>query len=94
MLLRTSRYADPTTTNDIMLVDQNGNQVRTLFRRPNWSGTFDFVYYVWREGDRIDRIAQRFLGDPTMYWKIMDLNPEILNPGQIAPGTNVRIPSA
>lgn len=52
------------------------------------------VYYEWVETDRIDLIANRFFGDPTLWWRIMDFNPEIENPVEITPGTLLRIPSA
>lgn len=52
-----------------------------------------FLYYTWVERDRIDLIADTFLGRPDYWWKIMDLNPEILDPYNIAIGTVIRVPS-
>lgn len=53
-----------------------------------------YFMYEWIETDRLDNIASRFLGDPALWWQIMDINPEISNPLTIAPGTQVRIPNA
>ena len=52
-----------------------------------------FFIYEWVETDRIDNIANLFLGSPNLWWKIMDFNPEILNPFNIEPGTQLRIPN-
>jgi hypothetical protein len=52
-----------------------------------------YFHYVWAERDRIDALSQRFYGDPDMWWKIMDFNPEIMNPFDINVGTVLRIPN-
>jgi hypothetical protein len=52
-----------------------------------------FFWYTWKNADRIDMVAQDLLGDATLWWQIMDMNPEVLNPLHIPPGTQVRIPS-
>lgn len=92
MLYASSRYADPATTRDVMLVQAAGTQLRTLIRRPSLTGQVKVVTYVWRAGDRIDRISQTYLGDPSKWWQIMDINPELPNPMDIEPGTVLRIP--
>ncbi len=58
---------------------------------PSYSVTY--FSYTWVETDRLDRIALRFLGAPTLWWQIMDINPEIIDPFNIAPGTVLRIPN-
>lgn len=71
---------------------KNFNQVVTVFRTfPSYAVTFQ-VYEV-TEIDRIENIAVKFLGNPELWWQIMDINPEILNPFEIPPGTMLRIPS-
>jgi hypothetical protein len=65
----------------------------TVFREWSSYATAYFIY-EWVEEDRLDNIATRFLGDGSLWWKILDLNPEVLNPGEIAPGTQLRIPNA
>jgi nucleoid-associated protein YgaU len=45
-------------------------------------------------GDRMDNLAAQFYNDPTQWWRIADANPEIFFPGQMAPGSIIRIPQA
>jgi hypothetical protein len=51
----------------------------------------DFFVYTWKEGDRIDIVSDKFYGNSSLWWQIMDFNPEILNPWQIPVGTTLRI---
>jgi hypothetical protein len=90
-LYRNSRYAD-TNTRDEILVDVTGNRYRTLYRYPSIDGTLSVSYYVWKASDRIDRLAAEHLGSPDLYYRILDLNPEIIDPHHIEPGTKVRLP--
>lgn len=55
----------------------------------NVSGVF---FYTWVEGDRIDVIASKFLGDPNLWWIIMDYNDDIHSPFELVPGATLRIP--
>ena len=89
-LYRSSRYADD-NARDIMLVKDDGSQTRTVYRRPPTqpAGT---SFYVWRSGDRIDRVAAWAVGDPQQAWRILDINPEVLNAHSIEPGTRIRLP--
>jgi nucleoid-associated protein YgaU len=54
----------------------DGPPVRYLVRRiiPQSSVYSSTVSYVITEGDRLDNLAQRFLGDPALYWMICDAN--------------------
>jgi hypothetical protein len=52
----------------------------------------NFYYYVWRERDRVDRVAAQLLGDSNLWWRVMDYNPEIIDPVNIPAGTLLRIP--
>jgi hypothetical protein len=52
-----------------------------------------FFHYDWVETDRWDLISLRYLGNPSFWWQILDINPEILDPLEIKPGTQIRIPS-
>jgi nucleoid-associated protein YgaU len=65
--------------------------VATVFRAwPTYISKF--VLYEVTEVDRIENIAVKFLGNSELWWQIMDLNPEVLNPFEITPGTLLRIP--
>lgn len=52
-----------------------------------------YFIYEWVETDRIDNVAHRFLGSPNLWWRIMDFNPDIIDPFTIKPGTQLRIPN-
>jgi nucleoid-associated protein YgaU len=56
--------------------------------------TSQFVLYTCGDRDRIDQIAYNFYGNSFLWWRIMDYNPEIINPYHLMPGTVLRIPRA
>ena len=71
---------------------QSQEYALTVFRTwPYYAATF-YPYEV-TEIDRIEGIATKTLGAPELWWKIMDANPEIINPFEILPGTHLRIPN-
>jgi nucleoid-associated protein YgaU len=68
-----SRYYGVQTA-DLTLPD--GTTLKYLARRiiPP-PGTYpSTTTYVIADGDRLDNLAQRFLGDPALYWTICDAN--------------------
>lgn len=89
MIYLDSRYVDSTV---FKAYDSRNNTYQlTVFRNfPEYQ--IDFFIYEWVETDRIDDLALQFLGKSELWWQIMDVNPEILDPSNIAPGTHVRIP--
>lgn len=77
----------------------------TIVRMPDSEGTYNvsvlrtvsaqiknFTLYSWKSGDRPDLVAYRQLGNSQLWWAIFDINPEIIYPLNILPGTLVRIP--
>ena len=54
----------------------------------------NFYYYSWRERDRIENVAARLLGDANQWWRIMDYNPELIDPVNIPVGSTIRIPAS
>ena len=71
---------------------RTSNHIATVLREwPSYS--LPFYLYKVNEIDRIENIAVKFLGNGELWWKIMDINPEILNPFDIPPGTELRIPN-
>jgi len=50
--------------------------------------------YEYVEKDRLDTLAQKYLNNPGLWYEILDINPEIIDPTNIAPGTLLRIPNA
>lgn len=55
--------------------------------------TTTYYQYVTRDGDTFCLIAARVLNDPTRYWEIADINPQVEWPDAIPTGTVIRIPS-
>ena len=71
---------------------RNNTYQLTVFR--TWpSYTSSYFTYRWIETDRLDLLALKFLGKSSRWWEIMDLNPEVIDPVNIAPGTVLRIPN-
>lgn len=58
------------------------------------SQTTEYVEYYTSEGDRIDLLASDFLGDPTRWWEIAAINPEVTDFEGMPPNTRLRIPRA
>lgn len=56
------------------------------------SQTFQYTLYIVNAADRIDNVASAFLGDATQWFKIAQVNPEVLNFFNLQPGTILRIP--
>jgi nucleoid-associated protein YgaU len=52
-----------------------------------------FFWHYWVETDRLDNLSLRYLGKPNLWWRIADINPELVDPFSIEPGTPLRIPN-
>lgn len=90
MIFTSSRYATGTIFK--AFDPRDGEWYTTVFR--NYPKEYvSFYTYVWKERDRPETVAARTLGNPEMWWKIMDYNPEILNPFDIPVGTVIRLPN-
>lgn len=92
MIYLRSRYAESEI--EYILDSRTGTSQATVLREApeqDLAPQYGRVYF-WREGDRLDYLAYEFFGTSLEWWRILDANPEILNPSQIRPGTAVRIP--
>jgi len=91
MIYTDSRYA----TGEITYANnaRTGNNHITVFRTFP-TKTYKFSIYVWTSADRIDILSAKLLGSSSLWWKLMDLNPEISNPHTIPVGTPLRVPNA
>lgn len=85
------RYDDvvPTTVDD-----GRRGPVQALFTSYTYSPPGQFDLYTVLPGDRWDKIAMRVYGDPSQWWRIADLNPEVFDPRALRPGMMVRLPRA
>lgn len=84
-----SRYA----TNAVSLVNDTRGSVLTILPRDPKPVVANFTYVYLQDGDRLDLMAHRLFGDPGQWWRIADVNPEILDWANIPVGTVLRIPS-
>ena len=91
MIFTDSRYASGTLKR---VVNARNNNTDLAVYRTFPTSAAKFYYYEWRERDRPDLVASFTLGSSNMWWKIMDYNPELINPFAIPVGTLVRIPIA
>jgi len=90
MIYLDSRYADGPL---FKAYDSRTNTYELTVLRSFPSYRVTYFSYTWVETDRLDRLALRFLGASTLWWQIMDTNPEVIDPLTIVPGTVLRIPS-
>jgi hypothetical protein len=95
MFDRQSRYAGLDT--GTMTVDGPDGQPRLLhFARrrflPEPDRHVTLVEHTVTEGERLDNITARYLGDPTQFWRICDAN-RVLDPSELTDeiGRTIRI---
>jgi len=87
-----SRYSQPSASL-VRVPDSSNTYNLTVFRTVPLA-SIQFSLYVWQSGDRVDMVAARQYGNPSLWWAIFDINPEIIDPTNIPPGTIVRLPAA
>lgn len=77
MLEPTSRYYNlPTATLTVIGRDGTPIEVRYLRRRfiPAAEGETTLLEHTVTQGERLDNITARYLGDPTQFWRLCDSN--------------------
>lgn len=87
-------YTDSRYAKGLILKAQDartGDYKMTVYRKFPKVRT-EFYNYTWVEHDRIDVVSNTLLGSPAHWWKIMDFNPEVMDPFNIPVGTVIRIP--
>lgn len=66
--------------------DSDGKERKIVYKRrrfiPSTEGTTTLVEHAVVQGERLDNITARYLGDPTLFWRICDAN-LILNPDEL-----------
>lgn len=85
-----SRYGKSAT---LTYVDARGNAVSYLSRRflPPSTRFAQLQLYNVVQSDRLDNLANRFLGDPEQFWKLCDAN-DGMNPDDLVEvGESLRI---
>lgn len=90
MIERVSRYYDgPLAQTQHKYTDQ---YVISVFRKFPTSKEVTYISYIWKDGDSLSRISEDFGVGAKFWWEIMEINPEILDPFDITPGTVLRVP--
>jgi hypothetical protein len=51
-----------------------------------------YILYTWKDGDTLAALSQQYGVGAKYWWEIMEINPEILDPFDITPGTILRVP--
>ena len=73
----TSRYFSiGTTTISVPDPEDGTREVRYVKRRiiPPGDGMTTLVEHTFVQGERLDLITARYLGDPTQFWRVCDAN--------------------
>jgi hypothetical protein len=88
---RYARLADATLT----VLDVDGRSRVIVFKRrrfvPAGDGSTTLVEHTVAQGERLDNITARYLGDPTQFWQVCDAN-GVLEPAELEElGRAVRI---
>jgi hypothetical protein len=69
-------YALATKTQTIIDADGEPRDVRYVERRilPPSGSSATLVEHAVAQGERLDQITARYLGDPTQFWRVADAN--------------------
>jgi hypothetical protein len=85
MFDETSRYYEiETTTLNVAGPDGETREVRYVRRRfiADAKGMTTLVEHTVTQGDRLDNITDRYLGDPTLFWQVCDAN-DVMQPEEL-----------
>jgi hypothetical protein len=87
----TSRYAASSVVT--ITSTQTGQPVNVIVPSQQQAYTFSYISHMITDRDRMDLLANQYLGDPTAWWQIADANPDIaLDWSNLVPGTIIRVP--
>lgn len=81
----TSRYFNlETSTINVPDSDEGTRTIRYVRRRiiPSAEGLTTLVEHTVAQGERLDQITARYLGDPTQFWRVCDAN-NVLKPKEL-----------
>lgn len=90
----TSRYARIENAT-LTLLDDSKRPRQIVYKRrrfiPASDGATTLVEHTVAQGERLDNITARYLGDPTQFWTVCDAN-AVLEPAELEElGRSVRI---
>ncbi|SBT43176.1 hypothetical protein FHG89_17100 [Micromonospora orduensis] len=73
------------------VVAPDGSRRHVLGLRLHTTGTAGTETHRVRQGEQIDLIARRRLGDEQLWWRVLDVNP-VRYPLDLTPGEQLRLP--
>jgi len=88
MINQYSRYVDSALLN----VTVNKKTRKVIVPSPAQAYNITYRTYLVAEYDTLDGLADQFYGSATLWWKIADANPEILDWHTLTPNMSIRIP--
>lgn len=91
MIVVGSRYEDGNLQPVLQMGRDAGTTKLAVFRAPTDSAPSRYALR-FRSGERWDFIAMKTLGDSSLWWQVMDSNPEIIDPFSVTPGTRINVP--
>ncbi len=81
----TSRYANVETAT-LTVTDEEGHTRVIAYKRrrfiPPSDSMIELLEHTVVQGDRLDNITARYLGDPTQFWRVCDAN-AALHPAEL-----------
>lgn len=90
MIERVSRYYDGPLA---QIRQKNTNKYTiAVYRKFPESRSVKYTEYTWVDGDSLGSLAKVYIGNSRYWWEIMEINPEIVDPLNIPPGTVLRMP--
>jgi hypothetical protein len=89
-IYKTSRYNNSDI--DYISTEEGGDTTAIVFYEFSELGTLTWMDYLWKDGDRLDRVAFHFYSNPHAWWVIAEANPEIEDILNIPAGAILRVP--
>ena len=89
MIYTRSRYQSAPV---VYMLDGRSGVTHPAVMRPYAPPTPATTVTRWDYGTRIDIYGSALFADPELWWRVMDGNPEILDPASMVPGTPLRLP--
>lgn len=89
-IFRGSRYEDSVV--DFISTEADGDSYPVVFYEFSEPGLIEYSDHYYVEGERLDELAYKYYGRPSLWWYLLELNPQITDIFNIEPGTVIRIP--
>lgn len=89
MIPANSRYASATV---VPATDVDGNDILAIVPAAPADTVIRYTYHQVAGTDDVTLLAFRYYGDPTVWWKIANANPEVTNWATITTGSLIRVP--